>query len=220
MIAMILAAGRGERLRPITDSLPKALVSVAGASLLEHHLHRAAAAGIKNVVINLDWLGEQIVECVGDGQRYGLQVTYSPEYGNVLETAGGIQRALPMLGDEPFWVINADVFTDISLPDLTLPPGVSGHLLLAPTPPFKSCGDFDLMNGMIAKVKEPAFTFTGIAYYRPEFFHDLPPGRAPLGPMLFAAAERGELSGEIINGAWEDVGTPARLENARRKYAS
>jgi len=217
---MILAAGRGERLRPLTDSLPKALVNVDGESLLENHLRRAANAGIKNAVINLDWLGEQIVERVGDGQRFGLQVTYSPEYGNVLETAGGIQRALPMLGDQPFWVINADVYTNIALPEVTLPPHVSGHLLLTQTPPFKSRGDFDLINGMIAKVEEPTFTFSGIAYYRPEFFAELLPGRAPLGPMLFAAAERGELSGELINGAWEDIGTPERLENARRKFGS
>ena len=129
MTAMILAAGRGERLRPLTDTIPKALVEVAGESLLERHLRMLARSGIGNVVINVDWLGEQIIECIGDGQRFGLQVTYSPEFGGVLETAGGIQRALPMLGKEPFWVVNADVFTDMDLPAIRLADDVLDFIL-------------------------------------------------------------------------------------------
>ena len=156
---MLLAAGRGERLRPLTDSVPKALMEVGGKALIEHHLDRLAAAGIAHVVINLDWLGEQIVERIGDGHRYGLQVAYSPEFGNVLETAGGIQRALPLLGASPFWVINADVFTDAPLPDITLPNDILGHLLLVPTPPFKANGDFDIAEGLLANGADPKYTF-------------------------------------------------------------
>ena len=220
MMAMILAAGRGERLRPITDKTPKALLEVAGESLLERHLRMLSAAGIKNVVVNLDWLGEQIIERIGDGQRFGLQVIYSPEFGNVLETAGGIHRALPMLGAEPFWVVNADVFTDFVLPKITLAANATAHLLLVPTPPFKSCGDFDLDNGLLANGEHPRFTFSGIALYRPEFFDGLPPGRSPLAPLLRAAADKGEITAALLDGIWEDVGTPERLERVRQQFGS
>lgn len=217
MMAMILAAGRGERLRPITDKIPKALLAIAGESLLERHLHMLVAGGINSVVINLGWLGEQIVECIGDGHRYGLQVTYSPEFGGVLETAGGIQRALPMLGCEPFWVINADVFTDLQLPDMALAENVLGHVLLVPRPAFKSCGDFDLVNGLLANGAQPAYTFSGIACYRPEFFQRMQPGRAPLAPLLRAAADNGNLTATLFDGAWEDVGTIERLAGLRQR---
>jgi len=218
MMAMILAAGRGERMRPITDNTPKALLDVAGESLLERHLRMLSAAGIRNVVVNLDWLGEQIIEHIGDGQRFGLQVTYSPEFGNVLETAGGIQRALPMLGAEPFWVINADVVTDFELPDFSLVANATAHLLLVPTPEFKSCGDFDLINGLLANGKQPQYTFSGIAIYRPEFFAGLEPGRRPLAPLLRAAADRGEITAALLDGVWQDVGTAERLERVRQQF--
>ncbi len=208
---MILAAGRGERLRPITDSIPKALVEVAGRSLLDYQLARLAAVGVRRVVINLDWLGEQIVEHVADGSRWGLQVTYSPEYGDVLETAGGIRRALPMLGSDPFWVLNADVFTDFPLTRPALKSALNAHLLLVPTPSFKSSGDFNLEAGMVRNATDPQYTFSGFAYYRPEFFASLKPGRAALGPLLKIAADNGELSGSLLPGVWEDVGTPERL---------
>lgn len=217
MMAMILAAGRGDRLRPITDKTPKALLEIAGESLLERHLHMLAAAGINSAVINLGWLGEQIVDRIGDGHRYGLQVSYSPEFCNVLETAGGILRALPMLGGEPFWVINADVFTDLKLPDIALPKNVLGHVLLVPTPAFKSCGDFDLLNGSLANGVRPAYTFSGIACYRPEFFHRIPPGHAPLAPLLREAADNRELTAALLEGIWEDVGTTERLAGLRQR---
>jgi MurNAc alpha-1-phosphate uridylyltransferase len=210
--AMVLAAGRGERLRPLTDGLPKALVEVGGISLLERQLERLARAGVQTVVINLGWLGEMIVERIGDGGRFGLQVAYSPEYDNVLETGGGIVRALPMLGRAPFWVLNADVYSDLDLPEVTLAGDCLGHLVLVPVPPHRPHGDFDLAGGTVGKGHAPAFTFSGMALYRPELFDGLKPGRFPLAPLLFAAADRGQLSGEVHRGAWEDVGTLERLE--------
>ena len=213
MIAMILAAGRGERLRPLTDTIPKALVDVGGRSLLERHLENVKAAGIDDVVINLGWHGEQIVERIGSGERFGLNVVFSQEGDNILETGGGIHRALPMLGNEPFVVVNADVFTDMPLPQ-SLAPDMSGHLVLVPTPGHKNLGDFDLVDGRVAVSDSPDLTFSGVAMYRPEFFAACEPGRFPLAPMLRAAAKRGELSGELYEGLWQDVGTLDRLERA------
>ena len=180
MRAMILAAGRGERLRPLTDTTPKALVDVGGTSLLERHLQRLQAAGVTDVVINIDWLGEQIIERIGDGTRYGVNVSFSPEFGNVLETAGGIQKALQMLGDAPFWVVNADVYTDAVIPEVSLADRIDGHLLMVPTPSFKHQGDFDIVDGLLRNSDSPEFTFSGIACYHPRFFSDLAPGRAML----------------------------------------
>jgi MurNAc alpha-1-phosphate uridylyltransferase len=211
MIAMILAAGRGERLRPITDNVPKALVEVRGVSLLERHLASVKAAGVDTVVINLGWLGDKIVERVGSGSNYGLNVVYSPEGDNVLETGGGIHRALPMLGTQPFLVINADIFTDMPVP-AKLPGGDNmGHLVLVPRPPHTSKGDFDLIDTRIRNSADPQLTFSGVAIYRPEFFASCSPGRFSLAPMLRSAADAGSLSGEIYGGVWEDVGTPERL---------
>lgn len=218
MIAMILAAGRGERLRPVTDDKPKALVEVAGESLLERHLRRLGDAGADTVVINLGWCGEQIVERAGSGCAFGLQVVYSPEYDRLLETGGGIRRALPMLGERPFWVINADVFTDFELPPPELGPGESARLVLVPTPPHKPRGDFALCNGRIENTGEPMYTFSGIACYSPEFFADTDDGRFPLAPLLRAAADRGQLGGLLYEGVWEDVGTPERLQELNVRY--
>lgn len=218
MMAMILAAGRGERMRPLTDTLPKALLEVGGTSLLERQLERLASAGVETVVVNLGWLGETIVERVGDGRRFGLQVVYSPEYDNVLETGGGIVRALPLLGDAPFWVLNADVFTDFTLPSIDLPPDILGHLVLVPTPPHKTTGDFDLRDGKARRSANPAHTFSGLALYRPELFAGSPPGRFPLAPLLFEAADRNLLTAELYEGTWEDVGTPDRLKTLNARY--
>lgn len=211
MIAMILAAGRGERLRPITDKLPKALVEIRGISLLERHLTTVSDAGISDVVINLSWLGEQIVERVGSGAKYGLNVIYSPEGDNVLETGGGIYHALPMLGDAPFLVINADIFTDMPVPDFDLHASKLGHLVLVPTPRYRRNGDFDLARGIIRNGTAPRLTFSGVAVYRPEFFDDCKEGRFPLAPMLREAADNKQLQGSQYDGVWADVGTPRRL---------
>ena len=212
MIAMILAAGRGERLRPLTDTQPKSLVEVRGQSLLERHLEQVSKAGIKNVVINLGWLGEQIVERVGSGSEFGLNVIYSDEGDNVLETGGGIRKALPFLGSEPFLVLNADIFTKMPVPNIALRDNALGHLVLVPTPDYRASGDFDLDGGIIRNGKTPALTFAGVAIYRPEFFDGSKPGRFSIVPMLRAAADAGRLRGSVYDGEWADVGTPERLK--------
>jgi len=216
MRAMLLAAGRGERLRPLTDTLPKALIEVHGHSLLEHHLQMLRTAGVAIVVINLGWLGDEIVRRVGSGKRYGLDVVYSPEGDNILETGGGIHKALPVLGEEPFAVVNADILTDMPLPQPVLPHGVQGHLVMVPTPDYRQCGDFDLVDGLVRNGVEPSLTFSGVAIYRPEFFDGCEAGRFPLAPLLREAADAGQLSGEVYSGFWMDVGTPERLAAAKR----
>jgi len=211
MIAMILAAGRGERLRPITDDMPKALVEVNGVSLLERHLSALQTSDVTTVVINLGWLGEQIVERVDSGSRFDLQVVYSPEYDKVLETGGGIHRALPLLGKEPFWVINADTYTDFALPRLELEDNMLGHIILVPTPRHREVGDFDLKDGLVKNNGNRPLTYSGIALYRPELFAGQTAGRFPLAPLMREAAEAQKLSGSIYDGLWEDIGTPDRL---------
>lgn len=211
MIAMILAAGRGERLRPLTDEIPKALVEVQGRSLLEWHLRRIRDAGIQDVVINLGWLGEQIAERIGSGSKHRLNVVYSPEGDNALETGGGIHHALPMLGGEPFLVINVDSFTEMPVPEVSLADKDVGHLVLVPTPDYFENSDFDLVDGKVRAVDSPSLTFAGCAVYRPEFFDNCEAGRFSLAPMLFAAAGAGQLQGSIYDGPWADIGTPERL---------
>ncbi len=211
MRAMILAAGRGERLRPLTDELPKSLIEVGGQSLLERHLENVRSAGIKTVVINLGWLGDRIVERVGTGSRYGLEVVYSQEGDDILETGGGIHKALPMLGSEPFLVVNADIYTHMPVPDVELKDEHLGHLVMVPTPDYRERGDFDIDAGLIQNGEHAACTFSGVAIYRPAFFDGCEAGRFPLAPMLREAADRGELSGSLYEGLWADVGTPQRL---------
>jgi len=208
---MILAAGRGERLRPLTNQLPKSLVEVRGRSLLERHLDNVHAAGIDTVVINLGWLGDQIVERLGSGKRYGLEIIYSQEGEDILETGGGIHKALPQLGIEPFLVVNADIYTDMPVPDMQISDSHLGHLVMVPTPEYRERGDFDLEEGLIRNGESAVFTFSGVAIYRPEFFDGCEAGRFPLAPMLREAADRGQLSGSLYKGLWADVGTPERL---------
>ncbi len=212
MRAMVLAAGRGERLRPLTDEVPKSLVDVRGKSLLERHLASIGEAGIRTIVINLGWLGEKIVERIGTGDRYGLTVLYSQEGDNILETGGGIHKALPMLGHEPFLVVNADIYTDMPVPDIQLADDHLGHLVMVPSPDYRERGDFTIEHGLIRNGENPSLTFSGVAIYRPEFFAYCEPGRFPLAPMLREAADNGRLSGSLYNGLWADIGTPERLK--------
>jgi MurNAc alpha-1-phosphate uridylyltransferase len=214
---MILAAGRGERLRPVTDEIPKAMVEVRGQKLIDRHLEMIARAGVKNVVINLGWLGEQIVDHVESGERYGLRVVYSPEYDNVLETGGGIVRALPMLGSDPFWVVNGDIFTDFEIPDRPLADDLLAELVLVPTPAHKARGDFELVDGRTRNADEPALTYSGIARYRPGFFAGAADRRFSVAPMLRQAADEGTLGATLFSGTWEDVGTPERLALLNRR---
>jgi MurNAc alpha-1-phosphate uridylyltransferase len=216
MIAMLLAAGRGERLRPLTDEVPKSLVEIQGQSLLERHLENIRDARVETVVINLGWLGGKIVERVGSGMRYGLDVIYSQEGDNVLETGGGIHKALPLLGKDPFLVVNADVYTDMPIPDIELAASILGHLVMVPTPDYRERGDFELRDGLVHNDEAARLTFSGVAIYRPEFFTGCEAGRFPLAPMLREAADAGQLSGALYEGLWADIGTKARLDAANR----
>jgi len=220
---MILAAGRGERMRPLTDSVPKPLLRVHGKPLIERHVERLAEAGIIHLVINLAWLGGLIRDYLGDGGRYGVSITYSDESPRALETAGGIFRALPWLGRDAFLVVNGDVLTDYPFGELHLEDSLLAHLVLVPNPPQHLQGDFGLAGGMVtaaaggvaggADVASVAgrFTFSGIALYRPEFFAGCVDGTFPLKPLLLQAIEAGRCGGELYTGLWQDVGTPERL---------
>ncbi len=223
--ALLLSAGRGERLRPLTDEVPKPLLEVGGSTLIERHLVRLADAGITDVVINLAWLGAQIAQRLGSGARYGVSITYSDE-GEALETAGGIVHARAFLGDAPFAVVNADVWTDYPFARLALPEGKRAHLVLVSNPEHNPDGDFVLVDGAVQNPGEsrregaaPTCTFSGIAVYSPALFADLVPGKRPLAPVLRAACDRGEVSGELFDGTWCDVGTPERLAQLREDSA-
>jgi MurNAc alpha-1-phosphate uridylyltransferase len=210
---MILAAGRGERMRPLTDHAPKPLLSVGGKRLIEWHLAHLAAGGFREVVINTAWLGELVEAALGDGSAYGLSITYSHERPEALETGGGIFNALPLLGSAPFLIVNGDVWTDIDFGALArrLPASSLAHLVLVPNPPQHPRGDFVLTNGLVNEGEGSRYTYTGIGVYRPELFADSKPGKFPLLPLLRAAIARGALSGEVHGGRWHDIGTVERL---------
>lgn len=210
MKAMILAAGRGERMRPLTDHAPKPLLLAGGAPLIVHHLRNLVAAGISDIVINHGHLGEQIVAALGDGSRYGARIRYSPE-APVLETGGGIFRALPLLGNEPFVVINGDVWTDFPLQRLLNVPVRLAHLVLVNNPEHHPRGDFALVGGDVHESGESRLTFAGIGVYRAELFDGCQPGAFPLAPLLRAAMARNSVTGEHYQGTWFDIGTPQRL---------
>jgi MurNAc alpha-1-phosphate uridylyltransferase len=218
--AMILAAGRGQRMSPITDRIPKPLISVRGKSLIAYHLERIANAGIQNVVINHAWLGKQICNYVGDGNRFGLNVEYSAEQ-PALETAGGIAKALPLLGKAPFVVINADIWTDFNLSQLpSLREGDVGHLVMVPNPEHNEHGDFSLQNNRISDgAASERLTFSGISVYRPNFFANVPVRSEPLAPWLRYWMEQGKVSGQYYQGHWCDVGTPQRLESLEQELS-
>jgi MurNAc alpha-1-phosphate uridylyltransferase len=208
---MILAAGRGERMRPLTDTLPKPLLQVGGRALIEWHLLRLVQAGVREVVINHAHLGQQIEQQLGDGRHYGLHVRYSPE-AVALETAGGIVQALPLLGDQPFLVINADIYTDYPYAQLSLADNLLAHLILVPNPEHNSQGDFHLTaTGILQATGEPRTTYCGLGIYHPQLFAGITPGKHALAPLLRQAMAAGRISGEVYLGRWVDVGTPARL---------
>lgn len=214
MKAMILAAGRGERMRPLTDHVPKPLLPVGGKPLIAWHLERLAMAGVQDVVVNHAHLGAQIEDALGDGAAFGLRIRYSPE-AEALETAGGIAQALPMLGAAPFLVINGDVFCDMPLAPLLqcLPrPGHVAHLVLVDNPPHHPAGDFALVDAHATADGGQRLTFGGIGVYEPSLFAALPRGgKARLAPLLIAAMARGAVTAQKFDGCWVDVGTPERL---------
>jgi MurNAc alpha-1-phosphate uridylyltransferase len=211
MKAMILAAGRGERMRPLTDTVPKPLLRVSGQCLIEYHLRALARSRIREVVINLGHLGEQIEALLGTGEHYGLDIKYSREGDHVLDTGGGIYHALPLVGPDPFLVINADIFTDFPFDSLRGRPDALAHLVLVANPAHHSRGDFRLAEGQVQLEGPPRFTFSGIGVYRPELFADCVAGVFPLVTVLHRAIDVGKVSGELYEGVWCDVGTPERL---------
>lgn len=225
MRAMILAAGRGERMRPLTDHLPKPLVALAGQPLIEHVVRRLAAAGVHELVVNLGYRGAQIREHLGDGSALGVQLAYSDEGDPPLETGGGVFRALPLLGASPFLLVNADVYSEFDLGRLVaqaraLPDHDMGHLVLVPNPPHVRDGDFGLQGGRVTNDGEPRLTFSGLSVLRPELFVDCEDGRFPLAPLLRRASACDELSGERFDGRWSDVGTPERLADLERQLGA
>ena len=210
---MLLAAGRGERLRPLTDQVPKALVEAGGKPLIGWHLERLARAGFREAVINVSHLGERIEARLGDGARYGMRLAYSRERER-LETAGGIANALPLLGPAPFLLVNADVYCECDFAQLR---GIAlrerlAHLVLVPNPQHRAEGDFSLRAGVIGNDGTPRYTYSGVAVMDPALVAPVKRGeKAPLGPLLREAAGRGRLGGELYEGLWQDVGTIERL---------
>ncbi|MEA3194097.1 MAG: N-acetyl-alpha-D-muramate 1-phosphate uridylyltransferase [Betaproteobacteria bacterium] len=213
MKAMILAAGRGERLRPLTDRVPKPLIEAGGKPLIGWHLERLAAAGCRDVVINVSHLGERIVERLGDGAGYGVRIAFSREP-QPLETAGGMAMARTLLGAEPFLVVNGDVYCEVDLSRLmrvTLDERLA-HLVLVPNPAHHLAGDFTLDAGKVGNAASPRYTYAGIAVIAPRLFAGVEAGsKAQLAPLLRAAAERRLVGGELFEGTWLDVGTVERL---------
>ena len=213
MIAMILAAGRGERLRPLTESIPKPLVEVAGQTLLGRHLERLAAAGFTRAVINVSHLAQSITARFGDGSRLGMNINWSHE-AVPLETAGGIAQARGLLGHDPFLLVNADIWCDYAFSGLRgfdLGRRLS-HLILVPNPSQHPAGDFSLEGNVVGNAASPRYTYAGIAVISPQLVAGVAAGsKAPLAPLWRAAAERGEVTGELYEGHWSDVGTPERL---------
>jgi MurNAc alpha-1-phosphate uridylyltransferase len=210
---MILAAGRGKRLRPLTDEKPKPLIEVGGKPLIVHHIDALVAAGVTELVINVAWLGQQIIDYLGDGATFGASIQYSVEE-QALDTGGGIFQALPMLGEAPFIVVNADVWSDYpvaALMDRQLPDGCLAHLVLVNNPVENPDGDFKLSSDGFCLDRQPGFTFSGFRVFSPKLFLGCQQGCFSVVPLLRQAMDRGLISGELFDGQWVDVGTPERL---------
>lgn len=216
MKAMILAAGRGERMRPLTDSTPKPLLRIGGQTMIERHVHALARVGITDLVINYAHLGEQIEAALGDGYAYGVAIRYSPETGGALETGGGIFNALSLLGSEPFLVVNSDIWTDFAFEQLPEQPDGLAHLVMVDNPGHHPQGDFSLSAGLLSQKGPAMLTFSGIGVYRPELFSGCAAGAFPLAPLLRRAMDAGQVSGEHYSGSWFDIGTPERLDAVNR----
>ena len=219
MRAMILAAGRGERMRPLTDTVPKPLLEVNGKALIVYQIEALETANIKELIINTGHLGEQIQYELGTGNHLGVDIVYSDEGENILETAGGIIQALPLLGDDPFIVTNADIFTDFDYATLPEEPDYDAHLVLVDNPAHNLKGDFFLENGRVLQQGSLKLTYSGISIFHPHFFEDISPGRAPLAPLLLKAAQEKRLGGQHFTGEWLDIGTPARLKELNDNFA-
>ncbi|MDM8557451.1 N-acetylmuramate alpha-1-phosphate uridylyltransferase MurU [Candidatus Parabeggiatoa sp. HSG14] len=219
MRAMILAAGRGERMRPLTDTTPKPLLKVAGKSLIEYHIAHLVVAGFTEIVINHAHLGEQIEHTLGDGQRYGARLYYSPE-ATALETGGGIFKALPLLGNAHFLVVNGDIWCDYPFAKLRRSFTGVAHLILVNNPSHNSQGDFHLKNHQVYQDGTPCLTFSGIGVYHIDLFKNCTQNRFSIVPLLTEAMQTGQVSGEHYQGRWLDIGTPKRLQQLEQLLSS
>ena len=208
---MILAAGRGERMRPLTDTVPKPLLPLAGKPLIAHTIERLVTEGFRDIVINHAWRGEMLETALGDGRALGARICYSAE-GTALETGGGVFKALPLLGDDPFVVVNGDIWMDYPFHTLFGRPAALAHVVLVDNPPHNAGGDFHLAGEALRNAGQPRLTFSGLGVYRPALFDGCKPGRFPLAPLLRQAADDGKATGEHFTGPWMDIGTPARLK--------
>lgn len=208
---MVLAAGRGERMRPLTDRVPKPLLPVGGQPLVAWQLQVLARAGCRDIVMNCAWQAEALQAALGDGSRWGVSIRYSPEPWPALETGGGVFQALPLLGPEPFLLVNGDVYCEWSPAALSLAPGQLAQLLLVPNPPHHPQGDFGLADGLVRPDATQRYTYSGIAMLHPALFAGCRPGRFPLAPLLIEAARQDKVGGLLHDGIWLDVGTPERL---------
>ena len=218
MKAMILCAGRGERMRPLTDTLPKPLLEVRGKPLIVWHIEKLVKAGFKEIIINIAHLGYKIPQALGDGSRWGVNIIYSDEQeSGALESAGGIVKALPLLGDEPFLVVNGDVFCDYAFDvNFNLENNLA-HLILVPNPEHNKNGDFGLKNASVLNQDDIQYTFSGIGYYNPKLFENLEVTKSALAPLLRAEIENKNISGELFSGTWHDIGTPQRLKEINKQ---
>jgi len=218
MKAMILAAGRGERMRPLTDKLPKPLLRVNNKALIVYHIEKLAKAGFEEIIINIAHLGYKIPESLGDGSNWGIKIRYSDEQEmGALESAGGIIKALELLGDEPFLVVNGDVFCDYNFnPNFDLKNQLA-HLILVRNPPHNPQGDFGLEDTYVLNEVKEKHTFSGIGYYNPKMFQGFQTTKQALAPILRDLIKNKKVSGELFTGSWYDIGTPQRLEDINRK---
>ncbi|UPG86658.1 nucleotidyltransferase family protein [Luteibacter aegosomatis] len=217
--ALILAAGRGERMRPLTDATPKPLLEVNGKPLIVHHIEKLAAADVRYIAINISHLAEQFPETLGDGSRWGVRLRYSYEGPQPLETGGGMLKALPLLGPEPFIVVSADIVSDIDYAALPREPEGLAHLVMVPNPDFHPQGDFALRDGRLHEDGE-RLTFGNVGVYRRELVSGEAPGAFKLAPLYRRAIAQGRLSGERFDGFWRNIGTPSQLEQLRHEWSA
>jgi len=216
MRAMILAAGRGERLRPLTDTIPKPLVEVRGKPLIEHHIQALCEAGFREIIINQGHLGDMLPAAIGNGSKWGISIHWSDEQPEALETGGGIHKALPLLGESPFLVVNGDIWTNYPFARLRAVKCDWAHLVMIPNPPQHPQGDFALLNARIRNEGESKLTFSGIGVYHPRLFDGCKAGKFSVVPLLRSAMENHLVTGEQFEGCWEDIGTLERLESIIR----
>jgi len=219
MKAMILAAGRGERMRPLTDSTPKPLLIAGGKPIIQHTIEQLVSAGFTEIVINIAHLGEKIENTLGNGSQFGALLRYSNEGKKGLETAGGIINALPLLGEEPFLVVNGDIANNYDFNPLHTQNIDLAHLVLIPNPEHHPEGDFHLSSkGILSEQGQPTLTFSGIGLYHPKLFNNVAPGKTKLGPLLRKFMSQNRVSGEKFDGFWMDIGTPERLADLDNYY--